>query len=175
MKTVALVLALCAIAGVARASPVSYVPGNGPPNVVPPGRVDPMGACCFRDNSCVILTLDECEAAGGWYQGDGVSCDPNPCPLVGACCFGNDCMIYTWEDCAAAGGYYQGDGTTCDPNPCIVPPSGACCFPDGRCELRAWYDCDGEYQGDYTSCEPNPCHPTRAKSTTWGQIKGSYR
>ncbi len=42
----------------------------------------PMGACCFSDESCSVLTEDECDAAGGIYQGNDEPCDPNPCEIV---------------------------------------------------------------------------------------------
>jgi len=51
----------------------------------------PQGACCFFDGSCFVQRPDQCVAAGGVYQGDGTSCDPNPCapaPTV-ACCPGD--------------------------------------------------------------------------------------
>ncbi len=34
----------------------------------------PQGACCLSDGTCVILTGDDCAAAGGDYLGDGSSC-----------------------------------------------------------------------------------------------------
>ncbi|MCK4340592.1 MAG: hypothetical protein KAY37_02565 [Phycisphaerae bacterium] len=41
----------------------------------------PLGACCFIDGSCTPdLAEYECEALDGTWQGEGVSCDPNPCP-----------------------------------------------------------------------------------------------
>lgn len=38
------------------------------------------GACCAQDGSCELLSEEDCDAAGGAYQGDGTGCDPNPCP-----------------------------------------------------------------------------------------------
>jgi hypothetical protein len=55
---------------------------------------------------------------------------------------------------------------------------GACCFADDHCEMRSGEGCGsdgGQFQGDGTSCDPNPCVPSPAKSTTWGQIRGTYR
>ncbi len=49
------------------------------PNPCPP-PVDPEGACCFADGSCVVSTEAGCE---GSYEGDDTVCDPNPCPLPG--------------------------------------------------------------------------------------------
>lgn len=40
----------------------------------------PAGACCFADGTCQELSLDDCDAAGGAFEGAGTSCDPNPCP-----------------------------------------------------------------------------------------------
>lgn len=38
------------------------------------------GACCFPDGTCLVAGAQYCEAQQGIYQGDGTSCDPNPCP-----------------------------------------------------------------------------------------------
>jgi subtilisin-like proprotein convertase family protein len=38
-----------------------------------------VGACCFIDGSCSIETPDNCDAAGGQYQGDGTNCDDVSC------------------------------------------------------------------------------------------------
>ncbi|MFQ5494897.1 MAG: dockerin type I domain-containing protein, partial [Phycisphaerae bacterium] len=52
----------------------------------------PRGACCLPDGSCLDVRSDECLALDGVFQGDGVSCTPNPCappPLVMDCCAGD--------------------------------------------------------------------------------------
>jgi hypothetical protein len=81
------------------------------------------GACCFADGSCVVVSRDDCAAGGGEFLGDGVACDPNPCPvpLTGACCIGELCSIRTADECADSDGDYQGDDSVCDPNPCEIP------------------------------------------------------
>ncbi|MCB9849109.1 MAG: hypothetical protein H6817_00220 [Phycisphaerales bacterium] len=38
----------------------------------------PTGACCRVDGMCVEINQFDCEAFAGIYQGDGVSCDPDP-------------------------------------------------------------------------------------------------
>jgi hypothetical protein len=38
------------------------------------------GACCFPDGSCDVLDINDCLSQGGAFEGDGTSCDPNPCP-----------------------------------------------------------------------------------------------
>ena len=85
-----------------------------------PGCTEPVGACCFSDGSCLVLSGADCVTQGGDYQGDGTVCDPNPCgQVVGACCFSDgSCLVLSEADCMAQGGDYQGDGTSCDPNPC---------------------------------------------------------
>jgi len=44
-----------------------------------------VAACCQQDGNCT-LEIDEsaCTTAGGTWQGDGSTCDPNPCFLPGA-------------------------------------------------------------------------------------------
>jgi hypothetical protein len=38
----------------------------------------PTGACCIA-GVCSVLSEADCIAAGGTYQGDGTTCDPDPC------------------------------------------------------------------------------------------------
>jgi hypothetical protein len=62
--------------------------------------------------------------------------------------------------------------------PSPVPPSRACCYPDGSCVLTCQYDCvaPGIWHGDLDSCIPNLCPPpTPSERASWGQIKKIYR
>ncbi|MBX3387595.1 MAG: hypothetical protein KF768_13585 [Phycisphaeraceae bacterium] len=43
----------------------------------------PCGACCLPDNSCVVISMDNCQSQGGTYQGDNAEC------LVATCCPGD--------------------------------------------------------------------------------------
>lgn len=45
------------------------------------GASHPVGACCVG-GSCILLDPSDCEAAGGAYRGDDVSCYPDPCAPV---------------------------------------------------------------------------------------------
>lgn len=56
------------------------VQGNVCANVTCP-QPTPTGACCDASGfqSCDIETADNCDEGDGEYQGDGISCDPNPC------------------------------------------------------------------------------------------------
>ncbi len=98
----------------------------------PPGTVcanavcQPVGACCFENGACTVVTSGHCNTLGGSYQGDGISCSPNPCPQppTGACCFDNgSCTVETSGICNALGGSYQGNGSNCSPNNCPGPPA----------------------------------------------------
>lgn len=121
------------------------------------------GACCLPDGSCEYVPEEFCtQAYGGDYLGDGIPCEPNPCPPAGACCLQDGtCVVVTEATCIATySGIYQGDGIGCDPNPC--GPVGACCniedgfncqvAPEGWCLQRG-----GTYLGDGTDCDPYPC------------------
>ncbi|MBM3287967.1 MAG: hypothetical protein FJY88_11550, partial [Candidatus Eisenbacteria bacterium] len=49
----------------------------------------PVGACCFEDGHCELLTQAQCNAAPGHiaWLGELTVCEPvNPCPQPGACC-----------------------------------------------------------------------------------------
>lgn len=55
-------------------------------------------------------------------------------------------------------------------------PSGACCFPDGHCQVLSPFTC-AEAGGDYhpcVGCSSNPC-PVPINATTWGALKSRYR
>jgi len=103
--------------------------------------IPPTGACCVTPASgsifCEEASEGFCESGGlggaGVYQGDGTTCDTDPCPAqTGACCTaGNTCNNTTLENCA---GFWWGSEQACFPtfNPCLETPVGACCLPDDR-------------------------------------------
>ena len=86
---------------------------------VPP---QPVGACCLPDDTCQLLTSNQCAQAGGTFAGVGTTCIPNPCqPPVGACCLTSGvCQELTQVECTALGGTYNGDGSVCSPGLCPV-------------------------------------------------------
>jgi hypothetical protein len=96
-----------------------------------PGSVacgDPvrLGACCFPDGSCTVLSADDCGAQGGSYQGDDTTCDGVVCDQpdpTGACCVGTVCFVLTADECAAQGGVYKGDDVPCDDTICLPVPT----------------------------------------------------
>ena len=130
-----------------------------------PGRADPigdrLGACCLTDGSCVVVTEDQCQAQGGTYQGDDVTCDDADCPPLGACCIPFDiCMVTTIQECfGELGGAIWAPGQDCETFTC--PPLGACCNPDGTCQITSQSTCenshDGVYQGDGVECQDSTC------------------
>lgn len=61
---------------------------------------------------------------------------------------------------------------------CFGPPVGACCLPDGFCEVMLAVPCadaGGTWLGPGTGCDPSPCEPVPVESTSWGQVKDRYR
>ncbi len=95
------------------------LPGNGACGLVGARDVGcaSQGACCYPDETCALSSEAECVEVGT-YLGDGVMCEPNPCPRTGACCLHAYCARLSAADCASYGGTYEGDGTLCEPNPC---------------------------------------------------------
>ncbi len=98
------------------------------------------GACCSGLNShdCTITTESDCD---GIYFGDGSTCDPTPCPAIGACCdpsLDGTCVTAPETNCIEAGWIYQGDDTTCDPNPC-----GGCPCPPTVDEIDVSFEMSG--------------------------------
>jgi hypothetical protein len=41
-----------------------------------------MGACCFADGHCDILTAPDCQGQQGHFVGTGIACNPYPCSPV---------------------------------------------------------------------------------------------
>ncbi len=122
---------------------------------------EPTPVCCFDDGSCLLLTYQECLAAGGEsYPLE--SCDPNPCPQPAVCCAYNTCyVVYSPDECSQLpGGVYHPEWTSCDPNPC-PQEAYVCCFDDGACQVLLEDACDQAHgtwrPGLGQSCDPNPC------------------
>jgi hypothetical protein len=132
------------------ASSSGSIPGPGVLTVTCP----PTGACCFSPTSCQILAQDDCANSGGTYSGDNVPCTPSPCSR-GACCTSTGCAVTSEAQC---NGTFLGNGTTC-PSTCPLP--GACCYPNGTCQMATvlgqCLDTDGVYQGDNTTCGTASC------------------
>ncbi|MBN2447702.1 MAG: hypothetical protein JXO22_13295, partial [Phycisphaerae bacterium] len=130
-------------------------------------------ACCLEDGTCRILTPEDCVAFGGFPQGMGSVCDPNPClpQDVGACCYGDPptmCTVTTQLDCEQnLMGQWMGVGTDCSDlngnqvaDICeVVEEPGACCFEDNgiQCVVTLQVDCEqnlnGDWKGALTTCD----------------------
>jgi cysteine-rich repeat protein len=124
-----------------------------------------IGACCLSGGGCQeALSPADCEAVGGAYTADDLTCSQvaPECPgLLGACCLPQGGCADQASDafCQQNGGSFLGTGTTCDNEGavCAPPPDdGACCLPDGSCvDPISAFKCEanhGTYLGDGTSC-----------------------
>jgi hypothetical protein len=94
-----------------------------------------VGACCNGRGGCSVLTREECDIAGGFYQGDDVACvdyyGVSVCSSgTGPCCINGTCSEQTYLDCFNNNGYFGGKDKTCSVYRC---PSGSNCvgFIDG--------------------------------------------
>ncbi|MBT4529561.1 MAG: hypothetical protein HOC27_00005, partial [Phycisphaerae bacterium] len=128
--------------------------------LVPGGGGDPEGACCVG-TSCTYGTEANCNAIGGTYQGDYVSCSTSPCAaVVGACCFGTSCFEVSEAQCASSGGAWIGDNTTCGTDTCGSPSTceadidgdGSVDVSDVLVMVSVWgtNDADADINGDGT-------------------------
>jgi spore coat protein A len=83
----------------------------------------PTGACCATDGTCSVVFTPGTECGGAW-QGNGVPCDPNPCPQpTGACCLptaSGTCVEDTEHECGEEGGTFLGTGAVCTDADCPV-------------------------------------------------------
>ncbi len=122
------------------------------------------GACCFGPNNCQFMTQQDCESAGGSYQGDNVPCGigGGACASTSvACCFQatGGCLNLTAETCVAAGGVPGPSGSNCTGYVCF--PTGACCLPNGNCigpvSPETCAAQGGTFQGNNTSCASTNC------------------
>lgn len=55
---------------------------------------------------------------------------------------------------------------------------GACCFPDGHCEILEFQQCTdagGQTLGPCTDCATADCQATPTRPSSWGSIKSRYR
>ena len=131
-----------------------------------------VGACCLPSGICQVLSIQECQAQGGTFQGDGTDCVTTNCPAPrGACCFSNGFCInnFTEAECTGAGGTWAGLNSQCGPN--NTCPTGACCLASGECIIVTQAQCaaqGGTFRGANTTCAnancPQPqgacCFPT---------------
>jgi hypothetical protein len=95
---------------------------------------------------------------GGYGYYGGVWClidNPGSPGTVG---FSNCAQVEFAAGCFGCIGFGAGNfGYDCCPAP--PPPTGACCFPDGTCQVLEIDDCTGQggiYQGDDVPCNPCP-------------------
>jgi len=160
--------------------------GTGCDELDPPCEPFSLGACCLEDGSCVETTDVNCYLGRlGLYEGDGTTCATTNCQAKGACCYTfddpatNEKVIFACEQttrraCEAAPALgaifglptqsaFLGEGVPCSgPDGDMCPESlGACCQPDGSCNVAADEQCTGEYRGDGTACDElnPPCEP----------------
>ena len=92
---------------------------------------EPQGACCLG-TSCSSATEATCLAAGGTWEGAGITCNTETCAEpIGACCVGENCFQLTSEICASASGTFNGVGSACTGETCAA-------------------DCPADFNGDGT-------------------------
>jgi hypothetical protein len=124
------------------------------------GDMPAIGACCFCDGSCQVLTQDQCVAQEGWYNGDGTTCHPNPCSFNSICCLPTGVCSENYPMCACeeVGGIPY-PGLTCEQVTCQISTQ-ACCLPIGICVEETFETCvqlQGAPQGEGTSCDLVDC------------------
>jgi len=97
--------------------------GFGQPGVTPIPQCEVVGACCFENGDCLMLTAADCSTQLGSFVGG--DCTPGLCiPIVyGACCVNYVCNVVTPDACAQAEGTYYGDGSVCTPDTCPYIPT----------------------------------------------------
>ena len=128
------------------------------------------GACCLPQG-CMIFDAAGCAGMGGSFNGNGTTCQPDPCvapppPPTGSCCapFTNACSVSTESTCAIISGTWT-NGGVCQPDPCVPAPpppvTGRCCAADGSCSMTTQAACAGiAWLENFTCATPCPQPPT---------------
>ncbi len=111
---------------------------------------EPIGACCYGNGICDVVTEQACADSNGIYKGDGVQCDADPAPCNpdhGACCrYDGSCDESGNEfDCENdpnldTPGSWKGYHVSCGSSTGECLPMGACC-DDSDCEDTTEDDC----------------------------------
>jgi len=85
--------------------------------------INSAGACC-QGLTCTTTDIGTCNANGGIWRSDGLSCTPNPCgPEYAKCCIDrHNCQVTTFAGCNSLGGIYTGEDS-------CAPPGIACKNP----------------------------------------------
>ncbi len=119
----------------------------------------PTGACCPGAGQCTVTTAAGCSVPGSW--GNGVACQPNPCPPLGACCSVTTGLCTTMVQATCSDWWYA---AVCQPNPC---PGACCSAASGACTVLSQTSCpSGSTYTSTASCSPNTCpQPTGACCT----------
>jgi hypothetical protein len=118
---------------------------------------EPPEACCFPDGGCDLYPPTECMSFGGLPLGPGTVCS-----VQRACCYADgSCQVMDTLCCLALGEtpteYLNcgGDLNVNGVDDSCETSWGACCLPEGDCEMMSQDDCDisgGEYEGDGVEC-----------------------
>ncbi len=122
---------------------------------------DPVGACCFGDGTCAVVTEAECTESGplATFFPTLAECNAQV-RCRGACCFEDGtCQELAPQACADAGGSFAGLGSTCASESC-PDLRGACCLPSGTCERLGPATCalrDGRFIGVDVPCSVVAC------------------
>ncbi|MEK6676157.1 MAG: hypothetical protein AABZ47_10950 [Planctomycetota bacterium] len=120
------------------------------------------GACCLPNGTCMSIRRTACEDQAGVFIGVGLACMPGQCEAPQACCFSDGpCEDLVQGACMAEDGEPKGVNTNCLSDPCPPPPTGSCCYQDGRpcvatltgreCEMTG-----GFYIGNSVQCSACP-------------------
>ena len=154
-----------------------------------PGPLDPKGACCLCNGTCLFTTEASCENIySGVYQGDAIECSSVDCSTVsfgpiGACCYSTgDCDENLYE-CQCEGVRWT-EGTCEDFDPPCTPLVGSCCIvnddgiPTGECN-------DNNGQGVFENgclsgvwqegklCVDDPCVGSTLARCNAGSVSGT--
>jgi len=113
------------------------------------------GACCLMGGTCLPdLSFDDCAAQSGDHIA-GVSCEPNPCLVVGACCYPDgSCAVTTEAECA---GVWHAEWADCFVAQC-PPPLDGDFDGDGDVDLSDYAFFADCLEGPLVSCPPE-CEP----------------
>jgi hypothetical protein len=152
----------------------------------------PLGACCFPEGSCDMLTATDCEIAGGTWSGANAECqgdynsngidDACENPEIGACCLPDgNCQNLTYTDCISIGGVFTlaqclGDNNSNGIDDYCENPSGCQYTPGDANDNGAFNGIDVSYSVGYFKGGPPPPYSCLCNGSTWyvaGDVNGN--
>jgi hypothetical protein len=120
--------------------------GPGTLNITPPSTG--FGACCFADETCIDVNAGDCDAFGGFFQGDGTDCSTGICEAGP----GDECESAT-EAMLGANPYDTSLATASEPQPDDSMCEGTYLEWGGSIDMWMYWVATGSGTASFDTCD----------------------